>query len=561
LSLARILSLTAQDVCNLRNPLTNLAYSTQLKTDGNYEIFQDGARIATGTKSVADSYLSQNAPAPTPAPTPTNRTVDNPASDPAVMAAESYVNTFKAPESYDDIYERKRKSVQGLIDNTNKIYDETVASSKARGEERLSERGAMNIVSGIAGSPRAYSNRDKVSVANDKEVEAVNNERATKLAEIYYSLEKDAQEEARNQVLDARSQAEGILKRDGEKQTKALDSIKNMAASGLVDFDAFKSNPANKSVYDYALRSFGGSEEALKGFISLNRPEDTILTEGTIGNKYYRVTRHPITGKVTNETFDLGFEIPPEYEHVQMGDELVFFPKGKSIAEAFADGSAYSYKAAQTEEDKLRIEGLRLDNDRKRADRDNPETKTRDTSVQEFNGKKYLIDNQTGETIKELGAGEGEGIARNGPIKPNTLTDLLVQYRSKVENSSQVGRYFKQDTKKELASLRGQITATYKQEKKLGTLDAGVQKLIEGIIGSETSWYDALNPVPNKASEGGIISGVDSFLKNEGGVDLSDLPNLRSQVGKNEVLVIDRETRTIGAIPQDEFTADKYIKL
>lgn len=37
-----------------------MVYTTSRTADGNYEVFQDGARISTGTKDIADSYLARN---------------------------------------------------------------------------------------------------------------------------------------------------------------------------------------------------------------------------------------------------------------------------------------------------------------------------------------------------------------------------------------------------------------------------------------------------------------------------------------------------------------------
>ena len=80
--------------------------------------------------------------------------------------------------------------------------------------------------------------------------------------------------------------------------------------------------------------------------------------------------------------------------------------------------------------------------------------------------------------------------------------------------------------------LRGQITAVYKKEKQLGTLDAGVQRLIEGIIGDTPGIFRTLNPFPNKASESAYLSAVDNFLRDEGAVDLSGIDQLRKELGE-----------------------------
>src|SRR4029079_8077225 len=102
------------------------------------------------------------------------------------------------------------------------------------------------------------------------------------------------------------------------------------ASSGLVDFDAFKNNPQNAQVYNYALDSVGGSEDALKGLFMMNRPQDQIVgTPQRIGDKFIQAYKNPVTGKVSYESIDLPFDLPPNYSQFQkMGDNLVAIPEG-----------------------------------------------------------------------------------------------------------------------------------------------------------------------------------------------------------------------------------------
>ncbi len=146
------------------------------------------------------------------------------------------------------------------------------------------------------------------------------------------------------------------------------------------------------------------------------------------------------------------------------------------------------------------------------------------------------------------------------PITQNSLDDLLLQYRSAISGSNAITRVFGSSTKQELESLRSQITAQYKQEKKLGTLDAGVQRLIEGIIGKEPGVLSILNPF-SKEGESALLAGIDSFLKNESGIDLSTAGALRNQLQKKEILVINKQTRELGAIPESEFDSKLYSKI
>jgi hypothetical protein len=117
-----------------------------------------------------------------PPPNPINRTVSEP--NPAVTAAESFLTNFKPPETTEQIAERKRRDSQALIDSINKVRDDEIAAAQERGKERLSERGAISVMSGIAGSPRAFAARDKVSTANEKEQNAIREQYALQVQKI-----------------------------------------------------------------------------------------------------------------------------------------------------------------------------------------------------------------------------------------------------------------------------------------------------------------------------------------------------------------------------------------
>jgi hypothetical protein len=143
---------------------------------------------------------------------------------------------------------------------------------------------AVSVLSGLTGSTVANNSRGKVLDANAKEEQAINNKRALDLAGVYRQISADAEREAREQLTDATKSAEQILARRQASQTKAIDSIKLMASSGLVDFESFKSSPKNAQVYQYALEAAGGSEDQLAAIFALNRPKETVLDKKWIGN-------------------------------------------------------------------------------------------------------------------------------------------------------------------------------------------------------------------------------------------------------------------------------------
>src|SRR5947207_2204736 len=118
-----------------------------------------------------------------PTSTPTNRSIDTNAT-----AAEDYLGKFTAPETADQIAERKRKQSQGLIDSINSTFNDQVSAAQKTGQERVSMDNAVSVLSGLTGSTEAVRTRNNVNTANDKEIAAINNQRGLQLASVYKQI-------------------------------------------------------------------------------------------------------------------------------------------------------------------------------------------------------------------------------------------------------------------------------------------------------------------------------------------------------------------------------------
>lgn len=296
-----------------------------------------------------------------PVPSPIQRTID-----PNFAKAESYLSTFKAPETSEQIAERKRRESQGLIDSINRTYDDELARKRELGQGRLNANNAISVLTGLSGSTEAVRTDNTVKQGNEKELQAVNNQRQLQLAQVYTKISDDATREAREQIEDARRSADEIITRRKETQTRAVENLKLMASSGLVDFQAFKSSPQSANVYKYALDSVGGSEQALEGLFMLNRPKDQVIGQPIrVGNKYMQQYQNPITGKVSFEALTLPFDLPVEYSSFQkMGDNLVAIPDGW-------DGDVTKLRTvygAPSTTDLLQQQSLRLDIQKKKQE-------------------------------------------------------------------------------------------------------------------------------------------------------------------------------------------------
>lgn len=104
----------------------------------------------------------------------------------------------------------------------------------------------------------------------------------------------------------------------------------------------------------------------------------------------------------------------------------------------------------------------------------------------------------------------GEVLAATQASGTNKMLGLVQQYRDKL-NGLNIITAQSPGNKTALANLKGQITAEYKQQKQLGTLDNGVQKLIDSIIPDPSKLN--LSSLSNKAQ----VAAIDNFIANQAG--------------------------------------------
>lgn len=287
---------------------------------------QSDPRVAPVTPTVTPTVPVAGAPVVSPI----QRTVD-----PGGDAADTYLSTFQAPETAAQIAERLRQGSQGAIDSINKTYDDQVAAAGKTGQEKLNMDNAVSVLSGLTGSTEAARTRGATLDANDKTVQAINNERLAKTQAIYSQISGDAEKEAQQQKEDATKSAEDIVTRRTASQAKALDNIKTMAAGGLVDFDSFKNSPQNQKVYQYALDAAGGSEDNLRAIFAMNRPKDQLVgTPTRAGDHFIQAYQNPLTGKVSYDKVEVPGGLPAEYNTFQKigdattGERLLAIPDG-----------------------------------------------------------------------------------------------------------------------------------------------------------------------------------------------------------------------------------------
>lgn len=461
-----------------------------------------------------------------PVVSPIQRTID-----PAADAATTFLDRpFVQPETASQIADRKRKEAQGFIDATEAKYQSDKAIKERTGRERLSMDNAVSVLSGLTGSTVATNNRKTVLDANDKEMQALNNEKMLTLQKLYMDISKDAETEARTQLQDATTNAEAIVTRRKEVATKAIETITNMAKGGLVDFESFKNSPANAQVYQHALDAYGGSEDALRSAFVLNRPKEQIIgTPTRIGNKYVQAYSNPITGKVSYETIDMPVDLPTEYKNFQkLGDNLVAIPDGW-------DGDTSKLKTIAGEPstmERLQRRSLQLDIDKKQ---------------QEVNANAGAPAKAADQKAQALSlAKELRGLDENG------LPKKVVGKSSAVGASAAKFLPFGQSL-----GLQGDRSAF---EAKVDTLKSNLTldnlKLLKGAMSDKDLLF--LNSIGSSLntnmSQTAFDAELDKIITKLGGASAPATSDLQT----GEILVKDKATGQLGAIPEGEFDNTLY---
>lgn len=251
---------------------------------------------APSTGSTASPYYSRLGPEPTP-----------------VVA-----------QTADQIQSDKLKAAQGLIDNTNKMYDSEIASQTTVNEGRVRGNNAISALTGLSGSTEANVTSDKVNTANQKELDAINQQRAVAISGILGKISDSAVAEAKQSRDEARQSAQDIQDYRLKAQTDAVSHLTELSKVGSgTTLDGLKSAlPPDE--YDYLVKNAGG-EDAVKAILFNSRPKSTVLgTPQVFGNQMFQAYTAP-DGTVKYESVPLPAGVNPQgIQSVEKTDKGVF---------------------------------------------------------------------------------------------------------------------------------------------------------------------------------------------------------------------------------------------
>lgn len=247
---------------------------------------------------------------PTSPTTPTTSPVPESAVD---KALREYYNALPrtAPTDSDQeaIREAIRKQMQAQIDAINTSYDSIVASARTEGENRLGQTRAISSRSGMLGAPMGDAQQAKTTEYNQKVVNAIEAERASKVAAIWDTIDQRATERIEKQKTEALTNAKDYIDYLKTTQEGARTDMVNLAKSG-VDLSTL-----SEEDYKTLLEQTGYNPVVFKSLWNSNLPENQKRDYNyvNLGNgKILIMSVDPKTNKMEKEEYSV--DIAPDQE-------------------------------------------------------------------------------------------------------------------------------------------------------------------------------------------------------------------------------------------------------
>lgn len=267
----------------------------------------------------------------------------NLSTDPAASTVRRYADQYQAPTTgtysteaermlkanaatpivtdENAIRQKMRENVQSQIDTIKAVAADRIATEKVAGENRSGQTRAVNARSGTIGQDFGNAAQEKTTTLNAAAVKAIENQRDMEIQSILTKVDSDAYQRSKDATELAKKNATDYVNYLKEKRDSARTDIATLAKGGMT------LDKLTEQQYKNLLDASEMTPSELNAAFVLNKPQETVVHSFTEGNKYYVITKDPITGKNKTETIDLGFSVPKNYNQTKVNDNTVlFFP-------------------------------------------------------------------------------------------------------------------------------------------------------------------------------------------------------------------------------------------
>jgi len=268
-------------------------------------------------------YNKTTTPPPT-VPTPTTPTPPAKGTPTGTINRSIYDSTSEtAPtvKSADDIQRDMVQAAQGEINAINEYAGTLLAEQKGINEKNDRSTASISTLTGLAGSTEANIQQQKTTEVGQKANQAIQREAQLQVQTLLGKIRESALKEARDLRNEARLDETARLESRKARQEEAVTNLQNLASSGVTFEGLKKGDPEG---FKYMSEQFGG-EDAFRGAMILNTPQDQILDKKLEGGKYIITKQNPLTGKISIETLDTG--LPPQYSKtIDAGNRILAIP-------------------------------------------------------------------------------------------------------------------------------------------------------------------------------------------------------------------------------------------
>lgn len=217
------------------------------------------------------------------------------------------------PLTEDEVYKKMLKQSQGIIDKIQGGYDSEIKANtdaaSVDAAKAQQDQSAMSAASGLIGSSAAIAGASKTasdsSAALAKENAPVVAARQTAVANALQTIASNAMTEYSTEFDQAQT-----------TRKNAVDAITAMG-NAEVNWDAFKNTPA----YAQVVAQLGGDTNYADAIFTLSKPQGVVdpNLSKVIGNTYYQITKDPVTGKISQSSFELPYDVPKNWTFQKVG--------------------------------------------------------------------------------------------------------------------------------------------------------------------------------------------------------------------------------------------------
>lgn len=223
-------------------------------------------------------------------------------------------------------------AVQAQVDSIKNTYAGILQQAAVTGQNDLGRTRATAARSGTLGSDFGNAELDTTQKNNDANAQAIAAERDQKITTLLGAADDRATAQIEADKNRAATNSENYLNFLKSNADQAKSDVKDMAAAGLTPDQL----PQDK--FNQLVDQTGYTPEQLQAEFVLNTPKDQVVSSFTQGNKYYVVTRNPLTGENKTSSVNLGFTVPTDYTTTKMDDgSLVFSPKNPDPTKPLKD--------------------------------------------------------------------------------------------------------------------------------------------------------------------------------------------------------------------------------